>query len=90
MRTQSPDTSPEAERVLIELLRAAPPWRKLAMVDAANRSVRLLAMAGLKQRHPDECPKLIQRRLAGLLLGEELATLAYGRATEIEQNGQTA
>ena len=28
-----PDTSPEAEDVLIRLLREAPPWRKLEMVD---------------------------------------------------------
>ena len=86
MRTQSPDTSPEAERVLIELLRAAPPWRKLAMLNDANRSVRHLAMNGLHQRHPEESSARIRRRLADLFLGEELATLAYGASLEIEMD----
>ncbi len=48
MRTQSRDTSPEAERVLIELLRQAPAWRKLRMVEDTNRSVKDLLMAGLR------------------------------------------
>jgi hypothetical protein len=31
-----PDTYPEAEAVLIRLLREAPPWRKIEMVDQLN------------------------------------------------------
>lgn len=82
MRTQSPDTSPEAERVLIELLRAAPPWRKLAMIDAANQAVRCLALNGLRQRHPGESPTQIRTRLAKLILGDDLARRAYGSHLE--------
>ena len=37
MRTQPPDTSPEAERVLLDLLRQASAWRKLRMVEDTNR-----------------------------------------------------
>jgi hypothetical protein len=73
-----PDTRPEAEEVLIRLLREAPPWRKLEMVDQMNQAVRLLAMSGLRQRYPHENEQQLRRRLAGLLLGEELATRAYG------------
>jgi len=73
-----PDTRPEAEAVLIQLLREAPPWRKLEMVDQLNQSVKLLVLAGLRQRYPGENEELLQRRLAGLLLGEELASKAYG------------
>ena len=40
MRTLAEDTHPEAERVLIELLRSASPARKIAMVLDANRTPR--------------------------------------------------
>jgi hypothetical protein len=73
-----PDTSPEAEAVLIDLLRKAPPWRKLEMVDQLNQSVKLLVLTGLKERHPEETETQLRRRLAGLLLGEDLAVKAYG------------
>ena len=72
------DTSPEAEAVLIRLLRQAPPWRKLEMVDQLNQSVKLLALAGLRQRFPQEDDERIRRRLADLLLGEEMALKVYG------------
>lgn len=38
----SPDTSPDAQCVLIRLLRDAPPWRKLEMVAQLNTSRRSL------------------------------------------------
>ena len=73
-----PDTHPEAEAVLIRLLREAPFWRKLEMVDQFNQGVNLLALAGLRQRYPDENERRLRRRLADLLLGEELALKVYG------------
>ena len=72
------DTHPEAEAVLIRLLRHAPSWRKLEMVDQLNQSVKLLALTGLRQRFPQEDEKHLRRRLADLLLGEELALKVYG------------
>ncbi len=78
MKTQSPDTSPEAEQVLLGLLRRASPARKLQMITSANRASRELAMCGLKMRHPGESPARLRRRLADLWLGKELATKAYG------------
>jgi hypothetical protein len=78
MKTQSPDTSPEAERVLIELLRRAPEWRKLLMVDDTNRSVKDLLASGLRQQFPKDTPEMLRRRLATLWLGPELSTAAYG------------
>jgi len=72
------DTAPEAEAVLIRLLRQAPSWRKLEMVDQLNQSVKLLALTGLRQRFPLENDECIRRRLADLLLGEEMALKVYG------------
>ncbi len=64
--------------MLIRLLRQASPWRKLEMVDQLNQSVMLLAMAGLRQRYPHDNEECLRRRLADLLLGEELALKVYG------------
>jgi hypothetical protein len=72
------DTRPEAEVVLIGLLRQAPAWRKLQMVDQLNQAVRLLALSGLQTRYPAATPQELRRRLADLLLGPDLAARVYG------------
>jgi hypothetical protein len=33
-----PDTHPEAEQLLLEMLRQAPPWRKLEMLGQMNQA----------------------------------------------------
>ena len=78
MQTLAADTHPEAEQVLIELWRSASPARKVAMVLSANRAARALVLTGLRERHPGESPARLQRRLADLWLGPELAAKAYG------------
>jgi hypothetical protein len=78
VRTLALDTTPAAERVLIELLRGATPARKMAMVLSANHTARCLAMTGLRERHPSDSPEQLRRRLADLWLGPELAAKAYG------------
>ena len=78
MTTLYTDTRPEAERVQIELLRRAPAWRKLQMVDQLNQAARVLALSGLRQRYPHATPAELRRRLADLVLGAELAARVYG------------
>ena len=82
MGTLSPDTDAEIERWQVERLREMPVWRKLALADEMSRTVRLLALAGLRQRHPDDNPAHLRRRLADLLLGSELAARVYGPLAE--------
>jgi len=82
MTSLSFDTPPEIERLQIERLRQMPAWRKMALVAEMNRTVRALALAGLRQRHPDDSPRQRQRRLADLLLGPELAARVYGPLLE--------
>ena len=84
VRTLAEDTHPDAERVLIELLRRATPARKMALVLDANRTARLLALAGLRERHPGESATRLRRRLADLWLGPDLAAKAYGPLTDDE------
>ncbi len=78
MRTQSRDTSPEAERVLIELLRQAPAWRRLQLADRMSSAARGLCFAGLRARHPAASEAELRRRFADIHLGRELALKAYG------------
>lgn len=77
-----PDTSPEAQAVLFDLLRKAPAWRKVEMVDQLNRAARTASLSGLRRRHPNASPQELRRRLADLLLGPELAAKAYGPLDE--------
>jgi len=77
MKTQSPDTSLETERVLLSLLRSADPARKFRMIVSANTASRELALCGLRMRHPQDTPAQLRRRLADLWLGSELAAKAY-------------
>jgi hypothetical protein len=78
MQTLAADTHPEAERVLVGLLRGVSSARKVAMVLSANRTARALALTGLRERYPGESPARLQRRLADLWLGPALAAKAYG------------
>ena len=71
-------THPEIERRQIEWLRQMPACRKMALVGEMNRTLRTLALAGLRQRHPGDSPAQRRRRLADLLLGPETAARVYG------------
>jgi len=82
MATLSPDTDPEIEKLQIEGLRQMPPWRKLTLVSSMNRMVRCLALAGLRERYPNDSPAQRRRRLADLILGPDLAACAYGPEPE--------
>jgi hypothetical protein len=72
------DTHPEAEQVLIELLRQAPVWRKLELMGQLNAMARSLALNNLRRQYPQATESELRRRLAGRVLGEELATAVYG------------
>ena len=77
-----PDTPPDTERVLFALLRQMPPWRKLEMVAQLNQTGRELALVGLQMRYPNATRNELHRRLADIVLGEELAARVYGRCRE--------
>ena len=82
-----PDTRPEAEAILIDLLRKAPTWRKLEMVGQLNEAVKTMMLIGLRERYPEDSPALLHRRMADLLLGPELAARVYGPLGEDEDAG---
>ena len=74
------DTSPKVEQLQVELIRRMPAWKKLALVDDLNETVKAFAITGIKQRHPQAAPERIRRLLADLMLGPELASRVYDRA----------
>jgi hypothetical protein len=82
MGTLSRDTDREAELVLIEIMRALPPWKKLALLDDACSTARALALAGLRGRHPRATDAALHRMLMGLLFGDEMATRVWGPLDE--------
>jgi hypothetical protein len=71
------DTTPEAQRQLVEGWRRMAPGQKLALVLQMSASVRRLAYAGVQRRHPHASPHEQRLRLAQVLFGDELARAAY-------------
>lgn len=72
------ETSAQALEVQARILRAMPAWRKLELVEDANRTARRLALAGIRLRHPGASDAECFRRLMDIELGEELAERVYG------------
>ena len=72
------DTSPEAQEVLIRLYRQMPLDKKLLLVFDAYEMGKQLAMAGLRQRHPQVSEKEIWRLWARQHLGDTLFAAVYG------------
>jgi hypothetical protein len=79
-----PDTHPKIEAIQIELLRNLPPWRKLEMGWQLNAAVRTMVFTGLHARYPNDLPQTTFRRLADLLLVQELADQVCGQIEETE------
>jgi len=74
------DTSPQAEELQVAIIRRMPAWKKLALLDDLNETVKAFAISGIKQRHPEAAPESIHRLLAELMLGPELAGKVYDHA----------
>lgn len=78
MSVLSSDTHPKMEALQIQLWRQASPTRKMHMLAQLNTSAHTLALMGLRSRYPKATESELRLRLAGLLLGEELARRVYG------------
>jgi len=74
------DTSPKIEQMQIEIIRRMPSWKKFAIVDDLNETVKAFAISGIKQSHPDATREQIRLWLAERMLGAELANKVYRHA----------
>lgn len=78
------DTDAEAHRLLIELARKTPVWKKFAQVAATTETCRAFAKAGIRRRYPNAREDEIQRRLAAVVLDREIVIKVYGWDPEKE------
>jgi hypothetical protein len=72
------DTSPEAWKVLMDLMRKMSPEEKLHRTFEFSALVRGFAEAGLRQKYPNASDREIFLRLARRNLGADLYGKVYG------------
>jgi hypothetical protein len=68
----SPDTSPEAARVLTERVLRLTPEQRVEEGLRASLLAREIMRAGIRMRHPDYTREQVEEALARLLWGDEL------------------
>ncbi len=73
MRTQSMDTSPEAERVQIELLRKASAAKKYGLVNSLSRTLIQASRNNIRRLRPDASEEELALIFVELHYGKELA-----------------
>ncbi len=77
-RTQSRDTSREAEEVLMEGYRRMEPWEKIQLVCDLSAASQELALSGIRMRYPDADEDELRMRLASLRLSPTEMREAFG------------
>ena len=77
MKTLSPDTSPEVERIMIEGYRKMPAWKRIEQVWELTQLVRQLAMNDIRRRYPLADDRDRKLRLASRWLEPELMKKAF-------------
>jgi hypothetical protein len=83
-RTGLSDTTPEAERVLIELARAMPDAKKIDQVFELIETVRRFGMIGLRSRYPEASEDELKKRMAALVFDRETVLEVYGWDPRVE------
>jgi hypothetical protein len=72
------DTSPEAWKVLMDLIRKMTPEERLQRTFEACAFIEVFVRAGMRERHPEAGERELFLRLARLRLGAELYSKVYG------------
>ena len=79
------DTTPDAERVLVEGLTRLGPAKRLARVGSLNRSLRTLQAARIRAQYGMQLSdREVQLRVAVLWLGRDLVLRATGWDAEVQ------
>lgn len=78
MKPLFPDTTPEAEAILLAGYRQMPAWKKLQCVVSLNLSLKALQLAQIKEKHPNASEDELKMRLASRWLEPELMKQAFG------------
>ena len=77
------DTSPDIERRQVESWRQMSAAQKAAIVTGLTRAAYAMTFAGVRQRHPDASSREQFLRVAVIVLGPDLARLAYPDAARV-------
>ncbi len=77
MKTQSPDTPPEIERILVEGYRRMSLAERFQRVEGLNRTLEILALTDIRRRHPDATEHEIRLRLASRRIPADLMRRAF-------------
>ena len=75
MRTQSEDTSPEMERVQIELIRKASPAKLFGLLRSMSQTMMQASRENIRRLHPDANKEELTLIFVELYYGKELADL---------------
>lgn len=78
------DTSPEVSRYLLAAYRRMSGEEKIARVRALNRATIALALADIRQRHPQADEREVMLRLATRRHGADIVRDAFGWDAERE------
>ena len=85
MRTQSPDTPPEIEEIMLERYRQMSPLDRLRQVFELNYTAQSMAPLRLQAQYgPDLSERELRLRLAALWLDRETMIEVYGWDPEVE------
>ena len=75
MRTQSEDTSPEMERVQIELIRKASSAKLFGLIRSMSQTMMQASRENIRRLHPDANKEELTLIFVELYYGKELANL---------------
>ncbi|MBL8205317.1 MAG: hypothetical protein JNM09_13865 [Blastocatellia bacterium] len=85
MKPLFPDTTPEAEAILLEGYRKMPAWKKWKYVVDLNLALKSLQLAQIKTMHPQASEYELKMRLASRWIEPELMKEAFG--WDVEEKG---
>ncbi len=71
------DTTIEAMKRQVEILRKVTPERRMEMAFELSDFLRSIVQAGVKERHPDYNEQQIQKEVLRLMIGESLFKQIY-------------
>lgn len=77
------DTSPEAEKVQIEIFRRMKPEKRLQAAAILSETCRLLLAEGVRKRHPNYNEEQVRLAVIRCMLPEGLFLQAYPNAKDI-------
>jgi hypothetical protein len=84
MKMSPLDTTPEAEKVQLEIFRRMGPEKRLQAGIALSRMCRELLAEGVRRRHPEYDERQVKLATIRLTLPEDLFSAAYPEGRDIQ------